>query len=103
MLEIGFLYEFMNSYEDARLHYTDSYRLYKKIADKGGMANAVEHLGMLEFRVRMYPQAIENLEEARSLYTELGERDKVSRLEIDLVDAKAGLQQQGSNLEEKHD
>lgn len=97
LLEIGFLYEFMNSYEDARLHYTDAYRLYKKVTNKSGMANAVEHLGTLEFRVRMYAQAVENLEEAHRLYAELGERDKASRLENDLIDAKAGLKQQGSN------
>jgi tetratricopeptide (TPR) repeat protein len=103
LLEIGYLYEFMNSYEDARLHYTDAYRLYKKVDEKKGLASAAEHLGTLEFRVRMYPQAVENLEKARKLYIELGERDKASSLDADIIDAKAGLREQGINLEESHD
>jgi tetratricopeptide (TPR) repeat protein len=102
LLEIGFLYEFMNSYEDARIHYMDAYRLYKKVQDKKGLANAVEHLGTLEFRVRMYQQALENLEEAQNLYVELGDRHKALSLNADIADAKAGLQQ-GSTSEEKHD
>ncbi|MBN8656500.1 MAG: tetratricopeptide repeat protein [Anaerolineae bacterium] len=100
LLEIGFLYEFMNSYDDARIHYMDAYRLYKKSRDKKGLANAVEHLGVLEFRVRMYVQAIENLEEAQKLYIELGEGSKASSLEADITDARTGLKNQSGNLEE---
>lgn len=102
LLEIGFLYEFMNSYEDARLHYIDAYRLYKKMEDKKGRASASEHLGMLEFRGRMYPQAVESLEEAQKLYIELGEHSKASSLNTDITDARAGLQQ-GSPSEENYD
>lgn len=91
LLEIGFLYELMNNYEDSRLYYIDAYRLYKKAGSKDGMATVSENLGRLEYRVRLLPQAIENLSEAHRLYISLGEKNKASALEADLENAKADL------------
>ena len=96
LLEMGHLFELMNNYEDARLHYMDAYRLYRRADDRRGMAAVSEHLGRLEFRVRMLPQAVEDLEEARDLWEQLGERGKVAVIEADLEDARAMLTHQAA-------
>ena len=88
---MGYLLEVMNNYEDARLHYMDAYRLYRRGGSKRGMALASENLGRLEFRVRLFSQAVEDLEEARKLYISQGEREKAAALESDLKDAQASL------------
>jgi len=99
LLEMGHLFELMNNYEDARLHYMDAYRLYRRAGDRHGMAMASEHLGRLEFRVRMLPQAVEDLEEARDLLVQLGERGRVSAIESELEDARAMLAHQAAKAE----
>jgi len=90
-LEMGYLYEIMNNYEDARLHYMDAYRLYRRGGDKHGMALASENLGKLEYRVRMFAQAVQDLGEARDLYLALGDRGKALAIESDMEDATASL------------
>lgn len=77
---MGHLFEVMNNYEDARLHYMDAYRLYRRAEDKHGMALASENLGRLEYRVRMFAQAVQNLEEARRLYISVGDRIELQQL-----------------------
>jgi len=93
-LEMGHLFEVMNSYEDARLHYMDAYRLYRRAQDRRGMALASENLGRLEYRVRMLPQAVQDLEEAKQLFMSLGDQAKATSIESDLQDAKASLAHQ---------
>jgi tetratricopeptide (TPR) repeat protein len=99
LLEMGYLLELMNNYEDARLHYMDAYRLYRRAGDRHGMATASEHLGRLEFRVRMPPQAVEDLEEARDLWEQLGEHGRVAAIKADLEDARAMLAHQAAKAE----
>jgi tetratricopeptide (TPR) repeat protein len=101
LLEIGHLFEVMNNYEDARLHYMDAYSLYRRAGDKHGMALASENLGRLEYRVRMFPQAVQDLEEARMLYILLGERVKATSIDSDLEDAKASLAYQVARKEKR--
>ncbi|MGK7899028.1 MAG: tetratricopeptide repeat protein [Xenococcus sp. (in: cyanobacteria)] len=91
LLETGHLYEVMNNYEPARIYYMDAYRHSRRAKDKIGMACASEHLGRLEYRVQMFPQAVKNLEEAKKLYILMGERAKANAIESDLEDAKASL------------
>lgn len=100
-LEIGHLYEVMNNYEDARLHYMDAYRLYRRAEDKLGMASASENLGRLEYRVRMFSQSVQDLEEARSLYILMGDRTKAAIIESDLDSARASLSYQSSNEDKR--
>ncbi len=90
-MEMGHLFEIMNNYEDARLHYMDAYRLYRRAQDKHGMALASENLGKLEYRVRMFEQAVQDLGEARELYLALGDRGKALAIESDIEDATASL------------
>jgi tetratricopeptide (TPR) repeat protein len=97
LLEMGHIYGVMNNYEEARLHYMDAYRLYRRANNKSGMAMASESLGQLEFVVRMFPQAIQDLEEARQLYIQLGERGAASAIESNLEDAKASFSHQEAN------
>jgi len=101
LLEIGHLFEVMNTYEDARLYYMDAYSQYRLAEDKHGMALASENLGRLEYRVRMFPQAIQDLEEARTLYISLGERVKATSIESDLEDAKSSLAYQAAKKEKR--
>jgi tetratricopeptide (TPR) repeat protein len=91
LLEKGHLYELMNNYEDARISYMDAYHHSRRAKDKNGMASASEHLGRIEYRVRMFPQAVKNLEEARKLYISLGKHTKASAIQSDIEDAKAAL------------
>jgi len=100
-LEMGHLFELMNNYEDARLHYMDAYRLYRRADDRHGMATTSEHMGRLEFRVRMLPQAVEDLEEARDLWVQLGERGRVAAIELELEDARAMLAHQAAKAERR--
>jgi hypothetical protein len=69
----------------------DAYRLYRRAEDKNGMALASENLGRLEYRVRMFPQAVQDLEEARTLYISVGDRIKATTIESDLEAARASL------------
>jgi len=101
LLEMGHLFELMNNYEAARLHYMDAYRLYKRVGDLQGMAAASEHLGRLELRVRLLPQAVDDLEEARNLWVQLGERGRVATIEADLEDARAMLTHQAAKAEKR--
>lgn len=96
VLEMGHLFELMNNYEESRLHYMDAYRLYKRTGDARGMAAASEHLGRLEFRTRMPAQAVQDLEEARSLWIQVGEQGRVTAIEADLEDARAMLAHQSA-------
>lgn len=96
-LEMGHLFEVMNNYEDARLHYMDAYRLYRRAEDKHGMALASENLGRLEYRVRMFAQAVQNLEEARRLYISVGDRVRATTIDSDLESAKASLDYRAAN------
>jgi tetratricopeptide (TPR) repeat protein len=96
LLETGHLYEIMNNYEPARICYMDGYRHSRRAEDKIGMACASEHLGRLEYRVQMFPQAVKNLEEAKKLYILMGERAKANAIESDLEDAKASLAYQAN-------
>ncbi len=91
LVEMGHLFEVMNNYEDARISYIDAYRLYKRVKEDNGMAYSSEHLGRLEYRVRLLPQALENLEIARNLYLSLGLKAKASSLENDISDVKSSL------------
>jgi tetratricopeptide (TPR) repeat protein len=91
LLEKGHLYEVMNNYEDARICYMDAYRHSRLAEDKNGMASASEQLGRIEYRVRLFPQAVKNLEEARKLYITLGKHTKATAIQSDIEDAKAGL------------
>jgi len=100
-LEMGHLFEVMNNYEDARLHYMDAYRLYRRAEDKHGMALASENLGRLEYRVRMFSQAVQDLEEARKLYISVGNRTKAATIESDLETAKASLAYQAASKKEQ--
>ena len=100
-LEMGYLFEVMNNYEDARLHYIDAYRLFRRADDKRGMASASENLGRLEYRVRMLSQAIQDLEEAKRLYISIGERTKAAAIDTDLDDAKTSFSYQLTNDNKK--
>ncbi len=100
-LEMGHLFEVMNNYEDARLHYMDAYRLYGRAEDRQGMALASENLGRLEYRVRMFSQAVQDLEEARKLYISIGNRTKAATIESDLETAKASLAYQVASEKER--
>jgi tetratricopeptide (TPR) repeat protein/Cdc6-like AAA superfamily ATPase len=91
LLEMGHLFEVMNNYEDARLHYMDAYRLYRRAGDRRGMALSNENLGRLEYRVRLLPQAVQDLEEAMKLYISFGDRTKAAAIESDLESARASL------------
>ena len=91
LLEMGHLYEVMNNYEPARIYYMDAYRHSRRAKDKRGMASASEQLGRLEYRVRMFPQAVKDLEEARKLYISVGESTKATAIASELEDAKASL------------
>ena len=91
LLEKGHLYELMNNYEDARISYMDAYHHSRRAKDKNGMASASEHLGRIEYRVRMFPQAVKNLEEARKLYISLGKHTKATAIQSDIEDAEAAL------------
>ncbi|OPY77960.1 MAG: photosystem I assembly protein Ycf3 [Syntrophorhabdus sp. PtaU1.Bin153] len=97
LLEMGHLLEVMNNYEEARLHYIDAYRLYRRGEDKRGMALASENLGRLEYRVRMFSQAVQDLEEARRLYISVGDRIKAATIESDLDAARASLAYQATS------
>ena len=96
-LERGHLFEVMNNYEDARLHYMDAYRLYRRAGNKRGMALTSENLGRLEYRVRMLSQAVQDLEEARRLYISVGDRIKAATIDSDLEAARASLAYQAAN------
>jgi tetratricopeptide (TPR) repeat protein len=102
-LEIGHLFEVMNNYEDARLHYIDAYRLYRRAENKHGMALASENLGRLEYRVRMLSQAVQDLEEARRLYISIGDRTKAATIDSDLDAARASLVYQAANNNKQGD
>jgi tetratricopeptide (TPR) repeat protein len=100
-LEMGHLFEVMNNYEHARLHYIDAYRLYRRAEDEHGMAQASENLGRLEYRVRMFSQAIQNLEEAKRLYISVGDRVRARTIDSDLESAKSSLEYQAANNNEQ--
>jgi tetratricopeptide (TPR) repeat protein len=101
LLEMGYLFELMNNYEDSRLHYMDAYRLYRRAGIVKGMATASEHLGRLEYRVRMLPQAVNDLQEARDLWAQLGERGRVTAIETEMEDVKAMLAHQVAKVEDR--
>jgi hypothetical protein len=67
------------------------------------MALASENLGRLEYRVRMFSQAIQNLEEARRLYISIGNRVRARTIDSDLESAKASLEYQDAKNNSKGD
>ena len=83
--------------------YIDAYRLYRRAEDKLGMAQASENLGRLEYRVRMFSQAVQNLEEARRLYISVGDRVRAKTIDSDLESAKASLDYQAANNNKQGD
>lgn len=96
-MEIGHLHQLLNNYEDSWYHYLDAYRLYRRAnngqGDKLGMAAASEELGTLEFYAQMFPQAIQDLEEAHSLYLSLGLSDKANSVEETLKATRKALEE----------
>jgi tetratricopeptide (TPR) repeat protein len=79
---MGHIYQMMNIYDLALLYYGEAYYLYRQAAEEArdeaarqlaqrGMADAKEALGDLEFRLKVLPQALTDLEEAAKLYITL--------------------------------
>ena len=87
-LEMGNLARAMDNYGDAWIHYTDAYRLFKRAGNKRMMAAAREEAGTLEYFFRQ-PRACADLEEARRLYSQVGERVRARTVEQLLREARA--------------
>ncbi|MCS6846804.1 MAG: tetratricopeptide repeat protein, partial [Anaerolineae bacterium] len=99
-MEIGHIYQMMNLFDPALLYYGEAYYLYRQVTDSAadetarreagmGMAAAKDALGDLEFQLKMLPQAVADLEEARRLYLELNLPGKAAVVGQILDDARA--------------
>ncbi len=104
-MEMGHIYQMMNLYDLVLLYYGEAYYLYRQAAEEAtgeeprrmaqhGMANAKESLGNLEFQLKVLPQGISDLEEARRLYLDLGRAGKAAIIAQTLEEAssKQGVQ-----------
>jgi tetratricopeptide (TPR) repeat protein len=85
LLELGHLYRLTNNFELARLHYKDARRLFRRSGDQRGLAMAQECLGTLELQLRLLPEAVRDLKEAKQAFAALGEPNGLKAIQ-DMID-----------------
>ncbi|MEO0835294.1 MAG: tetratricopeptide repeat protein, partial [Cyanobacteria bacterium J06642_3] len=65
LFELGHAYHQTGKLEQARLHFKDSLRLFRRLKDEDNIAAATIALGNLEIQIGKIPQAQERLQQAR--------------------------------------
>ena len=79
--QIGFTRHLMGDAEQARIHYRDALRLYEHTANQRGIAACKARLGHLAVQTGMLDSAVRELEQAKQIYTELGDTQRIGDTE----------------------
>ena len=98
-MEMGHIYHLMNVYDLALLYYKEAYHLFHAAATETsdrvlqwyatqGMADSKESSGNLSLQLRLFPQGINDLQEAQQLYASLEMVDKVAAITHTLENAQ---------------
>ncbi len=79
--QIGFTHHLMGDAEQARIRYRDALRLYERTANQRGIAACKARLGHLAVQTGMLDSAVRELEQAKQIYTELGDTRRIGDTE----------------------